>query len=204
LRSLPAPANQPAVTLSAGGLGKRTFNYFHSTLPNGASQLTIPVPCSVQNLRGLLIGLRKTTDVVNGSWKAGSNLAPLKYTNAFVGAGINNLAVTIDGTQYPIKPIDTTNAVEVVGHLEKFWGNLDRLGSWFDTVFTSATDSKIYYAISFAADDNGVSGTSLVTKSGNITITSTCSAPADLDVDVFLVSDRFIRIDQAGGIAVTK
>lgn len=182
-----------------------TFFYYHSTLPNAATQLSVNIPCSVQNLKGLSMIQRYSVDPIDPNWETGTALENNKYSQSFVTNSLTKFSVSIDGVTYPdSKPIDGTNSVEMVSNLERFW-NVDRLGGWFDDDTLDTTDSKGYYALSFnPADDDGVSGVSLVNKSGTIVALADLTAAAATDVDFFLKYSKFIKIDKSGAISVTK
>ena len=182
-----------------------TFFYYHTTAVNGATQLSVNIPCSVQNLKGLAMVQRASADPIDPNWQTGTAIENYKYSQSFRTNSLTKFSVSIDGITYPdSKPIDGTNSVELVSNLERFWG-LERLGAWFDDQTLVATSSKGYYAISFnPSDDDGVSGVSLVNKSGTIVALADLTVGANTDVDFFLKYSKFIKIDKSGAISVTK
>lgn len=182
-----------------------THHWYSGTLPSGSSQLTLNVPSAFQNLRGLAMLQRLSVDVLDPNWETGNAIATQKYNHAFVLNSLTKFSVSIDGKQYPEKEIDGTDRIELVSNLEKFWGVADRkLGAWFDDDTLLNTDSKGYYTVSFSATDDGVSGTSLVSKSGTIVLNATLTAGGNTNIDVFLVYSKFFKIAKDGSFSVQK
>lgn len=187
----------------------RTFQTYHATVGSNASQIAHNIPCSFQNLRGLAVVQRPTSVVTASNWEgSASNLDAYKYTHSLCLNSINNVNVTIDGKQIPEKNLDTTNQVETVNHLERFWNDLDyknnTLGSWHDSNIANNTEGKGYIALGFSVDPHDVSGASLITKSGTIVFNATCTATQDTDVDYFMPYDKFIKISADGSVSLTK
>lgn len=187
----------------------RTFDtqyHFYSLLTSGATQLSVNIPSSVQNLKGLAFVQRPSTVATTGNWRFGQAQQKYKYTYSYALNNLKTFSTVIDGVQYPIKQIDlnTTNT-EIATNLQRFWGNPDgTLGYWFDSHTFDDTYSKGYLAINFAADPNGVSGQSLVSKSGNIIVQASLTAAANTDCDFFLRYSKFYVIKKDGSFSVTK
>jgi hypothetical protein len=182
-----------------------TFYHYHATLPSGATQLTVNVPSAVQNLRGLAMLQRYSADVIDPDWETGGVLATQKYNHSLVLNSLSKFSVSIDGKQFPEKPIDGTNNIELVANLERFWGVADtKLGAWFDNDTLDDTDSKGYYAVAFSATDEGVSGMSLVSKSGTVVVNADLNVVANTDVDIFLKYSKFYKIAKDGSFSTTR
>ena len=183
----------------------RTFFHYHSVLTSGATQLSVNIPASFQNLRGLAMIQRNSATSSDPNWETGNDaLENLKYCKSFLLNSLTKFDVSVDGKPYPSTPIDGSNAVELVSNLERFWGNADRLGAWFDSDTMTATNGKGYYAISFSADDDNVSGLNSASKTGTIVVRADLTVGVNTDVDFFVVYDRFYKISKNGDISVTK
>lgn len=180
-----------------------THYTYHSTIPSGATQVSVNIPCAFQNLRGLSMIMRNSADPIDPNWQTGTALENLKYARSFQLNSLSKFSVSIDGKQYPEKEIDGTNGIELVSNLERYW-NVDRLGAWFDNEVFTNSNGKGYYAVSFSATDEGVTGLSLVSKSGTIVANATLNAGANTDVDFFLRYDRFYKIGKDGSFSITK
>jgi hypothetical protein len=183
----------------------KTHYHYHATLPSGATRLDVSIPSSFQNLRGIAMIMRNSVDVTDPDWETGTAIATQKYSHSFQLNNLKNFSVKIDGKPYPEEPIDGTNGVELVSNLERFW-NVDNLGAWFDNDTLVNADSKGYYALSFDASDEGVSGMSMTSKSGTIVVNATFSSAlsANTDVDFFLVYDKFYVIKKDGAFSVRQ
>lgn len=180
-----------------------THYHYHATLASGATQLSVNIPASMQNLRGLAMLMRNSADPTDPNWETGTSLENYKYTNAFVLNALTKFSVSIDGKQYPDKEIDGSDGTELVSNLERYW-NVDRLGDWFDNATLTATDGKGYYAISFSGTEEGVTGLSLVSKSGTVVVNANLTAGVNTDLDFFLRYDKFYKISKNGDFSVTK
>jgi hypothetical protein len=180
-----------------------TQYHYHATLASGATQLSVNIPASMQNLRGLALLQRNSADPTDPNWETGTALENYKYTQAFVLNSLTKFSVSIDGKQYPDKEIDGSDGTELVSNLERYW-NVDRLGDWFDADTLDASDSKGYYAISFSGTEEGVTGLSLVSKSGTVVVNANLTAGVNTDLDFFLRYDKFFKISKNGDFSVTK
>jgi hypothetical protein len=148
---------------------------------------------------------RYSADVIDPDWETGGVLATQKYNHSLVLNSLSKFSVSIDGKQFPEKPIDGTNNIELVANLERFWGVADtKLGAWFDNDTLDDTDSKGYYAVAFSATDEGVSGMSLVSKSGTVVVNADLNVVANTDVDIFLKYSKFYKIAKDGSFSTTR
>ena len=180
-----------------------TQYHYHGTLSNGATQLSVNIPASMQNLRGLAMLMRNSADPTDPNWETGTALENYKYTHAFVLNALTKFSVSIDGKQYPDKEIDGSDGTELVSNLERYW-QVDRLGDWFDADTLTATDGKGYYSISFSGTEEGVTGLSLVSKSGTVVVNANLTAGVATDLDFFLRYDKFYKIGKNGEFSITK
>lgn len=180
-----------------------TWYHHYALLTNAATQLTVNIPAAVQNLKGLAMIQRPTSVATTANWRFGQTEVAHKYDQSFVLNSLTKFSATVDGKQYPQKEIDGTNAVELITNLSRFWGT-DVLGSWYDSGTVATTYSKGYYCINFAADQSGVSGISMVSKSGNIVLNASLTAAQDTDIDTFIKYSKFVKIGKDGTLSVTK
>ena len=186
-----------------------TFNFYHSSVASGVTNISVNIPVNQQNVRGVACIMRDATTLNSGNYNwSGSTIGPYstkKYLTGNLANGVQKYSVQIDGTNYPIKDVDTTNQVEVVDQISKYW-DINTLGSFYTpTNISAATNAAVYYPVSFHLSDESVSGQSMTNKSGTIIFNASGSGTTAVsDVDFFIRYTKFVRLDSAGNISVTQ
>jgi hypothetical protein len=186
-----------------------TFNYYHSSVGSNVTNISVNIPVNQQNVRGVAAIMRDATTLNSGNYNwTGSNIGPYstkKYLTGNLANGIQKYSVQIDGTNFPIRDVDTTNQVEVVDQIAKYW-DINTLGSFYTASnMAASSNAAIYYPVSFHLSDESVSGQSMTNKSGTIIFNATSSGTnAVSDLDFFTRYTKFVRLDSAGNISVTQ
>lgn len=186
-----------------------TFNYYHSSVGSNVTSVSVNIPVNQQNVRGVLAQFHDSTTLndPNYDW-SGSNIgtySTIKYLSGGLANGIQKYSVQIDGVNYPIRDVDTTNQVEVVDQMLRYW-DVNRTGGFYTSSNVSASsNSAIYYPVSFHLSDESVNGISMTNKSGTIVFNATGSGTTAVsDLDFFTRYTKFVRIDSAGNVSVTQ
>lgn len=181
-------------------------NHRDTSLLAAATSHTTTLPTNHKSLDGVVVQMRKQTDVQNPA------LVAEKYTNISLTNALTKFSFVLDGQQVPRREINCKDFVEPYEYLLEYAGHKKgeefNAGSFFDGTYGDATSSQFIIAFPFnglTGAKNTISGINTSGSSNQLQIHfSSMTASDNTQIDVFLRYSRSCKFTKNGEVIVTK